>query len=97
MKYTVELDTFTNTEPYRVSYVLSSTVNGMTHIKIIFSFLPGTDNKHFIGHALCGSDDSVMQLYHVLHFFMINSVFYKPHVLNQAPHHEDITGGGGEV
>jgi hypothetical protein len=52
------------------------TISGMTYIKIIFSFLSGT-GKHFIGYTLSSSDDSVMQLIHILHFFTINNVFYK--------------------
>jgi hypothetical protein len=48
----------------------------MTHIKIIFSSLPGI-GKHFIGNILCTSDNSVTQLIHILHFSTINNVFYK--------------------
>jgi hypothetical protein len=44
---------------------------------MIFSVLSGI-GKYFIGHALCNSDDSVMQLVHILHFFMINSFLFKP-------------------
>jgi hypothetical protein len=75
-----EIGTFSNTGPHKVPYVLSrarySTISGTTHIKTIFSFSPGT-GKHFIGNALCHSDDSVTQLIHILHFFTIN-VFNKP-------------------
>jgi hypothetical protein len=31
------------------------TINDMTHIKTIFSFLPG-NGRHFIGNVLCSSD-----------------------------------------
>jgi hypothetical protein len=50
---------------------------GTTHIKTAFSLLPGT-GKHFIGNALCRSDDSVTNFIYILHFFMINNAFYKP-------------------
>jgi len=39
------------------------TISGTTHIKTIFSFSSGT-GKHFIGNALCSSDDSVTHLIH---------------------------------
>jgi hypothetical protein len=52
------------------------TFSGTAHIQMI-SFLPGT-GKHFTGKPLCSSDDSVMQLLHILHFCVISSVFYKP-------------------
>jgi hypothetical protein len=39
------------------------TIGGTTHIKTIFSFSPGI-GKHFIGNALCSSDDSVTGLIH---------------------------------
>jgi hypothetical protein len=53
------------------------TVSSITHIKMIFSFLPGSEN-HFVHNALSSSDDSVMhQLVHILHFVMINHNFYK--------------------
>jgi hypothetical protein len=47
------------------------TIGGTTHIKTIFSFWTGT-GKHFIGNALCSSDDSVMQLTHILKNFTVN-------------------------
>jgi len=76
-----EINTFSNTGSHRISYVLSrsryGTISSTTHIKTIFSLSPGTD-QHFIANGLCNSDDSVMQLVHILHFFMINNVFYKP-------------------
>jgi len=53
------------------------TISSMTHAKPIFSFSPGT-GKHFIGNALCSPDDFVTQLIHILHFFTVNNVFYKP-------------------
>jgi hypothetical protein len=37
------------------------TINGMTHIKTIFSISPGI-GEHFIGNVLCYSDDSETQL-----------------------------------
>jgi len=52
------------------------TFSGTTHIKMIFSFFPGIGN-HFIGSTVCSSADSAMQLIHILHFFTVNSVFYK--------------------
>jgi hypothetical protein len=52
------------------------TISGTTHITTC-SLSPGT-GKNFIGNALCSSDDSVTQLSHILHFFTINTVFYKP-------------------
>jgi len=53
------------------------TISGTIYINTIFSFLPCI-NEHFTGNVLCSSDNSVMQLIHIFHFFMINSVFYKP-------------------
>jgi len=53
------------------------TISSMTHIKMIFSFSQG-NGKHFIGNTLCSSDISVTQLIHILNFFVINNVFYKP-------------------
>jgi len=53
-------------------------ISGTTYIKMVFSFLPDIGN-HFTGNTLWTSDDSVMQLIHIFHFFMINSVLYKPH------------------
>jgi hypothetical protein len=53
------------------------TICDMTYIKKIFSSSPDTA-KHFTGNKICSSDDSVMQLIHILHFFTINNVFYKP-------------------
>jgi len=47
------------------------TISSMTHIKMTFSSLPGT-GKHFTGNTICSSDDSVMQLICVLHFFTTN-------------------------
>jgi hypothetical protein len=52
-------------------------ISGTTHIKTIFSFLSGT-GKHFIGNALSSSKDSVTQLFHIMHFLMINNAFYNP-------------------
>jgi hypothetical protein len=43
------------------------TISGTTHMKTILSFLPG------IGNAFYSSDDPFSQLFHILHFFMINS------------------------
>jgi hypothetical protein len=42
------------------------TINGMTHLKKIFSLWTGTE-KRFIGNTLCSSDDSATQLIHILH------------------------------
>jgi hypothetical protein len=50
------------------------TISGTTHMKMIFSFLPGT-GKHFIGNTL---QPIFMHIIHILHFFMINNVSYKP-------------------
>jgi hypothetical protein len=47
----------------------------MMHIKMIFSFLPRTD-KHIAGNTLHSSDNSVMQLIQLLHFFV--TCLYKP-------------------
>jgi hypothetical protein len=44
------------------------TVSGTTHTKAILILSPGT-GTHFIGSALCSSEDSVMQLIHTVHFF----------------------------
>jgi len=58
-----EIDIFSNTGPYKVSYVLSGCQyghqSGTAHIKTIFSFWTGT-GKRFIGNALCISDDSII-------------------------------------
>jgi hypothetical protein len=48
-----------------------STNSGTTHIKTIFSLLPGI-GKYFIGNAHCSSDEFVMQLIHMFQFFTIN-------------------------
>jgi hypothetical protein len=53
------------------------TIGGMTHIKMIFSLLPGI-SKHFISNTLCSSDNSVMQLIYSFHFFTTHNVFNKP-------------------
>jgi len=42
------------------------TISGTTHIKTIYSSLAGI-GKNFTGTTLCISDDSVMQLIHILH------------------------------
>lgn len=59
---------------HKVSYVLRRSEyghhHGMTHTKTVFSLS--------LGNALCSADDSVTQLIHILHFLMINSIFYKP-------------------
>jgi hypothetical protein len=52
------------------------TTSGTKHIRTIFSIWTGTD-KHFIGNALCSSDDSDTQLIHILLFFIINNIFYR--------------------
>jgi len=75
LKYVKEIDTFSDIGPHKMSYVLSRSQYG--HIKTIFSFCTGT-GKHFIGNALCSSDDSVMKLIHILHFLATNIVFYQP-------------------
>jgi hypothetical protein len=46
------------------------TITGTTDMKMIFSFSPVT-GSHFIGNALCSSDDSVTQLLHILQLCMI--------------------------
>jgi hypothetical protein len=78
-----EIDTFPNTVPHKVSYVLRKsqygTISGTTHIKTISSFSPGTD-KHCIGNTLCSSDDSVTQLIHILQRFTTKNFF-----LNKFP------------
>jgi len=58
-------------------YLNMDTVSDKTHIQTIFNFSPGV-GVHFIGNALCSSDVSVEQLIHILHFFSINSVLFKP-------------------
>jgi hypothetical protein len=50
---------------------------GTTRIKTIFNSSPGV-GMHFIGNTHCSHDDTVMQLFHILCFFTINSLFYKP-------------------
>jgi hypothetical protein len=52
------------------------TISGTTHLKAIFSFLPST-GEDFIGNTFCSSNNSFMQLNHILHLFLINSIFYK--------------------
>jgi hypothetical protein len=61
---------------YSADLLIWAPLVALAHIRTIFSFWTGI-GKHFIGNALCSSDDSVM-LIHVLYFFMINSVLYKP-------------------
>jgi hypothetical protein len=68
-----------------------STVNGMTHNKMIFSFSPGIV-KHFIGNALYSSDHSVTQPIHVPPFFTINKTFYKPQ--KKDPEEPDVEDEG---
>jgi len=53
------------------------TISGTLPIKTVFSFLPGI-GRHIIGNTFCNSDNFVMHIIHILHFFMINSVLYKP-------------------
>jgi hypothetical protein len=53
------------------------TITGRTHINMTFSFWTAS-GKHFIGNALCSSDDSVTQLIHIFHSSTISNVFYKP-------------------
>jgi hypothetical protein len=48
----------------------------MINIKMIFGSSPGI-GKHFVGKALCSSNESVTYLIHILQFFM-TSIFYKP-------------------
>jgi hypothetical protein len=52
------------------------TTSGKTHIQTIFSFWLGT-GKHFLGKALCSSENFVMQLSQILHSFAANNVFYE--------------------
>jgi hypothetical protein len=52
------------------------TISGTAHIKKAFSFSPGT-GKHSIDNAFCSSNNSVMQLIYILHFFTTNNVFYR--------------------
>jgi hypothetical protein len=49
------------------------TVNSMTHMKTVFSFMPGI-GSYFNGKTFCSSDDSVMHLVHILHNFTVNNV-----------------------
>jgi hypothetical protein len=49
------------------------TIWSTTHIKVIFSISPN-NGKYFTGNALSSSDNFVMQLIHILHFFTINCV-----------------------
>jgi len=46
------------------------------HTSRLYCFLPGI-GKHFIGNALCSSDDYVTQFIHIFRFFAINNIFYK--------------------
>jgi len=48
--------------------------------------------KYCIGNS---SDDSVTQLIHSLHFFLINSVFYKP--LEENLYESDLENEGGQI
>jgi hypothetical protein len=79
--YWKRIDTFSSTVPHKVSYVLSrsqyGTIIGTSHIKTIVSFLTGIGKRFFVK-ALCSSDVSVTQLIHILCFFTINVIFYKP-------------------
>jgi len=54
-----------------------STISGTTYSKTILSFLPRT-GREFIGMHSYSSNDSVMPLIHILHFFTINNIFHKP-------------------
>jgi len=53
------------------------TISGMTHMKMIFNFLTGT-GKHFIGNALCSSDDC-----HATHSHF--ALFHNKQYLLQTP------------
>jgi hypothetical protein len=52
------------------------TISDTMRMKTIFSFSPATD-KHFVGNALCSSDDFVTQLINILNFLR-KKFFYKP-------------------
>jgi hypothetical protein len=67
-------------------------ISGMIHIKTIFIFTSGTD-KHFICNAVCSCDDPVTELIHILHFFKINSIFYKPPE-EKNPEESNLKGKG---
>jgi hypothetical protein len=67
MKCIREINAFSNTGPHEVSYVLSR-----------FQYDTHQDDSASISLiTFCASDDSVLQLIHILDFFIINSVFYK--------------------
>jgi hypothetical protein len=53
------------------------TIGGTIHIKMTFSVFPGT-GKHFVGNAVCSSNNSPPQLIHILQFFTISIVFHNP-------------------
>jgi len=58
-------------------YLNMGTISGMTHIKMIFSFLPGI-GKHFIGNSLCSSGDC-----HIAHSYF--AFFHSKQCLLQTP------------
>jgi hypothetical protein len=96
IKYSREIDIFSNTGPHKVPYVLSrcqyGTISGTSHIKTICSFWQGIMGKHLIGNALCSSDDSVRQLIHISLFFTRNNAFYKPPEKNPEELKSEETG-----
>jgi hypothetical protein len=69
------------------------TISGTTHIKTVFSFWPGI-GKHFTGNALWISDNSVMQLIHILLFYMVSRVLYKPPEKNSEKSNLENEGPG---
>jgi hypothetical protein len=91
------IDIFLNTGLHEAPYVLSrsqyGTISGTKHIKMIFIFSPRS-GKNFIGKALCSSDDSIMQLIHILHFFTIKVVFFFQIPRRKIPDESDLKNEG---
>jgi len=84
IKYTGEIDTFSNTGTHKISYVLSRAQHDHFSVVALGTsrwYLASRQvlNKFFIGKAFCSSDDSVTQLIHMLYIFTINNAPYNTH------------------
>jgi hypothetical protein len=67
IKCIAEMDTFSNSGPHKVPYVLSrsqyGTFSGKTHIKTIFSFWTGTGSVSLVTHS-AALRSHILQLFH---------------------------------
>jgi hypothetical protein len=79
IKCTWEIDTLSSSGLHKASYVLRRFQNGHH----LWHDTQEDDIRFFTGYwcsngnALCSSNNSVMQLIYIFHFFTINNVYYK--------------------